>query len=108
MCRESVGAAEVQVGSSEKQRAHHRFLHEADPGGAQVPARQPDRTPRHQGNETQVVVLPVLFLLLYLCEASLLLVRSLADTLQRIEGSFEFIIIINTSCIFWTASEQTF
>lgn len=51
--RESVCAAEIQVGPSEKQRAHHWLLHAADPGGTQVPARQPDSTPRHQGDDKE-------------------------------------------------------
>lgn len=48
--RQPIGAAQVQVGTPEEQRAHHRLLHAADLGGAQVPARQPDRAPRHQGD----------------------------------------------------------
>lgn len=48
--RQPVGAAQVQVGTPEEQRAHHRLLHAADPGGPQIPARQPDRAQRHQGD----------------------------------------------------------
>lgn len=44
------------MGSSEKQRAHHRLLHTADPGGSQIPARQPDSTQRHQGEQTEDTV----------------------------------------------------
>lgn len=47
--RQPVGPAQVQVGTPEEQRAHHRLLHAADPGGAEIPARQPDCAPRHQG-----------------------------------------------------------
>lgn len=60
--RESVCAAQVQVGPSEEQRVHHRLLHTADPGGTQVPARQPDRTQRHQGDSTGVTVRFICFL----------------------------------------------
>lgn len=49
VCRQSVRSPEVQVGSSEEQRAHHRLLHPTDTGGPQIPAWQPDSTSRHQG-----------------------------------------------------------
>lgn len=36
--RQSVSIAQVKVGSSEKQRADHRLLHQTDSGGSQIPA----------------------------------------------------------------------
>lgn len=55
--RQPVGPAQVQVGTPEEQRAHHRLLHAADPGGAEIPARQPDRAPRHQGEDLRLTLL---------------------------------------------------
>lgn len=45
--REPFGAAAVQMGPAEG--GHHHLLHQADPGGAAVPAREPDCAPGHQG-----------------------------------------------------------
>lgn len=45
--RKSFCAAAFQVGPSEG--GHHHLLHQTDPGGTPVPARQPDRPPGHQG-----------------------------------------------------------
>lgn len=47
--RKPFGAAAVQMGSAEG--GHHHLLHQADPGGAAVPAREPDCAPGHQGEE---------------------------------------------------------
>jgi len=47
LSRKPVGAAALQVGSAEG--GDHHLLHPADPGGAAVPPREPDRPPRHQG-----------------------------------------------------------
>lgn len=47
--RKSFSVTPLQVGPPEKQRAHHRLLHPADPGGPEVPARQPDSPQGHQG-----------------------------------------------------------
>lgn len=63
--RQSVCTAKVKVGAPEKQRAHHRLLHKADPGGAEIPARQPDSTPRYQGDYGEVTVQFCLFDLLF-------------------------------------------
>ena len=40
---------QVQVGAPEEQRGHDRLLHQADPGGAQVPPRPEDCAQGHQG-----------------------------------------------------------
>lgn len=45
--RQSVSIAQVKVGSSKKQWANYRFLHQTDSGGSQIPAWQPDRSQRH-------------------------------------------------------------
>lgn len=54
--RESFCAAALQVGPAEG--GHHHLLHQADPGGAPVPARQPDRPSRHQGGSDRAARTP--------------------------------------------------
>lgn len=75
--RQSVCTAKVKVGAPEKQRAHHRLLHKADPGGAEIPARQPDSTPRYQGDYGEVTVQFCLFNLLFVLHFFWLFVVSL-------------------------------
>ena len=39
------------MGSTEGQRGHHGLLHQADPGGSQVPPRPEDCAQGHQGGQ---------------------------------------------------------
>lgn len=45
--RKPVRAAAVEMGPSEG--GDNNILHQADPGGAPIPARKPDRPQRYQG-----------------------------------------------------------